>query len=96
MGVLKDVYDIGKDAFSAAMHRKELAERDLFNHRKEQLRLELETKQRVRNITRLGFMPTPDQVSCAEALVSDGFLEPDIHTGRYFVKTWRADHMSRR
>jgi hypothetical protein len=82
--MLKDVYDIGRDAFSAAMHRKERAERERFNHLKEQLRLGLEARQRTLNVTRFGFTPTPNQVPYAEALVREGFLEPDMHTGRYF------------
>jgi len=93
MGAVKDVYDIGKDLLSGALGRKERAEQERFNHRKEQLRLQLETEQRTHNVTRLGFMPTTDQVPLAEALVTDGFLDRDIHTGRYFVKTATPDYM---
>jgi hypothetical protein len=66
--------DIGKDVLR-------------FNHRKEQLRMKLETAQRTKNVTCFGFMPTTDEVPLAEALVREGFLDSDIQTGRYFVRT---------
>lgn len=93
MGAVKDVYDITKDLLSGARGRKQRAEQVRFNQDKEQLRLQLETEQRTRNVTRLGFMPTTDQMPLAEALVHEGFLDRDIHTGRYFVKTGDADYM---
>jgi hypothetical protein len=94
MGVPKDVYDIGKDLLSRARHGKGRAEQARFNHRKEQLRMDLETAQRTRNVSRLGFMPTTDQVPLAEALATDGFLDRDIHTGRYFVRTGNQDDIA--
>ncbi|MGA2737235.1 MAG: hypothetical protein ABSG65_07250 [Bryobacteraceae bacterium] len=92
MGALKDAYDIGKDLLSGARGRKERADQERFNHRKEQLRMELETAQRTKNVTCLGFMPTTDQVPLAEALYREKFLDRDIHTGRYFVRTGNADY----
>jgi hypothetical protein len=93
MGAPKDAYDIGKELLSEARRAKERAEQRRFNSRKEQLRMELKTAQRTRNVTRLGFLPTTDQVPLAEALASEGFLDRDIHAGRYFVKTGNQDYI---
>ena len=88
MAELKDIYDIGKDLLSGARGRKERAEQARFNHRKEQLRMDLETEQRTRNVTRLGFMPTTDQVPLAEALVGDKFLDRGPFPGEFLWHTF--------
>ena len=93
MGAVKDVYDIGKDLLFGARDAKQRAEQERFNHRKEQLRMELETAQRTKNVTCLGFMPRTDQVPLAEALYHEKFLDRGINTGRYYVKTASQDYM---
>jgi len=82
----KDVFGLGKELLSGARRKKQAAERDRFEHGKQEFLMNFVTIARTRPGAN-GFRPTPGTIEFGycESLTRDGVLKRDILTGVYIL-----------
>ena len=94
MGIpFKAILDVGEKLLSAVRRGSKDEKRTMFEHGKQQFFLEFVTQSRNPNVCRLGYRPTPGKTDFeyCESLFRDGFLDREIVTGRYFIRSTQSE-----